>query len=115
MGFIAQYRAFAADQFNQWHFTIAALCCSLLLFAVVVCLPTWRTGRMSYVDVGWPWGLALIGALTWLLSQGDNTRVVLVSIAYIFAGSRMGFGALIMWHLGKLNKELPRYEYQKRR
>jgi steroid 5-alpha reductase family enzyme len=36
----------------------------LLLFAVVVCLPTWRTGRMSYVDIGWPWGLALIGALT---------------------------------------------------
>ena len=29
----------------------------LVLFAFVVCLPTWRTGRMSYVDIGWPWGL----------------------------------------------------------
>ena len=27
----------------------------LLLFALVVCLPIWRTGRMSYVDIGWPW------------------------------------------------------------
>jgi steroid 5-alpha reductase family enzyme len=49
------------------------------------------------------------------LSKGDDTRVALVSIAYIFAGSRMGFGALIMWNSGRLNKELPRYEYQKRR
>ena len=24
------------------------------VFAFVVCLPTWRTGRMSYVDIGWP-------------------------------------------------------------
>ena len=29
----------------------------LLLFALVVCLPTWRSGRMSYVDIGWPWGV----------------------------------------------------------
>ena len=33
----------------------------LILFAFVVCLPIWRTGRMSYVDIGWPWGLVLIG------------------------------------------------------
>ena len=26
----------------------------LLLFAGVVCLPIWRTGRMCYVDIGWP-------------------------------------------------------------
>ena len=66
----------------------------LLLFALVVCLPTWRTGRMSYVDIGWPWGLTLIGVITWLYSDGDSVRVALVSIAYIFAGSRMGLGAL---------------------
>ncbi|MCS5585637.1 MAG: hypothetical protein VB996_00795 [Pseudomonadales bacterium] len=32
----------------------------LLLFAGVVCLPVWRTGRMCYVDIGWPWGLVLL-------------------------------------------------------
>lgn len=87
----------------------------LLLFALVVCLPTWRTGRMSYVDIGWPWGLTLIGVITWLYSDGDSVRVALVSIAYIFAGSRMGLGALKMWRIGHLKTEFPRYEYQKRR
>ena len=87
----------------------------LLLFAIVVCLPIWRTGRMSYVDIGWPWGLTVIGVLTWLYGEGDSVRVAIVSIAYILAGSRMGFGALKMWKLGMLKTELPRYEYQKRR
>lgn len=87
----------------------------LLLFALVVCLPTWRTGRMSYVDIGWPWGLTLIGVITWLYSDGDSVRVALVSIAYIFAGSRMGLCALKMWRIGHLKTEFPRYEYQKRR
>ena len=85
----------------------------MLLFALVVCIPTWRTGRMSYVDIGWPWGLTVIGILTWAYSEGESIRVALVSIAYIFAGSRMGFGALKMWKMGLLKKEFPRYEYQK--
>ncbi|MFQ3246580.1 MAG: steroid 5-alpha reductase family enzyme [Arenicella sp.] len=85
----------------------------MLLFALVVCIPIWRTGRMSYVDIGWPWGLTVIGILTWVYSEGDPIRVALVSIAYIFAGSRMGLGALNMWKMGLLKKEFPRYEYQK--
>jgi len=90
-------------------------CLQLLLFALVVCLPTWRTGRMSYVDIGWPWGLTLIGIVTWLYSDGNDIRVAVVSIAYIFAGSRMGLGALTMWRSGHLKKELPRYLYQQHR
>jgi steroid 5-alpha reductase family enzyme len=85
----------------------------MLLFALVVCLPIWLTGRMSYVDIGWPWGLTLIGILTWVYSEGEPVRVALVSLAYIFAGSRMGLGALKMWKMGLLKKEFPRYEYQK--
>jgi steroid 5-alpha reductase family enzyme len=87
----------------------------ILLFALVVCIPIWRTGRMSYVDIGWPWGLVVIGIITWAFSEGDSTRVALVSIAYIFAGSRMGLGALKMWKMGLLKTEFPRYEYQKQR
>ncbi len=87
----------------------------ILLFALVVCIPIWRTGRMSYVDIGWPWGLVVIGIITWAFSEGDPTRVALVSIAYIFAGSRMGLGALKMWKMGLLKTEFPRYEYQKQR
>jgi len=87
----------------------------LLLFALVVCLPTWLTGRMSYVDIGWPWGLTLIGVLTFFLSDGNPVRVAIVSAAYVFAGTRMGLDALRMWRSGELQTELPRYEFQKRR
>lgn len=87
----------------------------LLLFALVVCLPTWKTGRMSYVDIGWPWGLVLIGILTWIYSTGDPLRVAIVATAYMFAGGRMGMGALLLLKAGELQKELPRYEYQKHR
>ena len=87
----------------------------LVLFAFVVCLPTWRTGRMSYVDIGWPWGLTLIGILTWIYGEGDSLRVAIVSIAYIFAGSRMGLGAIKLLISGHLDRELPRYKFQKKR
>ena len=87
----------------------------LLLFALVVCFPAWRTGRMSYVDIGWPWGVALIGILTWLYSEGNSIRVSSIAVIYILIGGRMGFGALKMWKVGMLYRELPRYEYQKRR
>ncbi|MDB2409865.1 DUF1295 domain-containing protein [Pseudomonadales bacterium] len=87
----------------------------LLLFALLVCLPIAMTGRMSYVDIAWPWGLVLIGVLTLFLSDGDGFKITVVSVAYIFAGARMGIGALKMWKVGFLKRELPRYEYQKRR
>lgn len=87
----------------------------LLLFALVVCLPIWKTGRMSYVDIGWPWGLVVIGALTLLFSDGYMPRVALVSAVYIFVGLRMGIGALSMWKQGLLKKEFPRYQYQRLR
>ena len=41
--------------------------------------------------------------------------MALVSMAYIFTGSRMGIGAVKMWHAGFLKRELLRYEYQKKR
>ena len=87
----------------------------LVLFSFVVCLPIWRTGRMSYVDIGWPWGLTLIGIFTWIYGDGDGLRVAIISIAYIFAGSRMGLGAIKLFLSGHLDKELPRYKFQKKR
>jgi len=84
----------------------------LLLFTFVVCIPAWRTGRMSYVDIGWPWGLVVIGALTLLMGQGDALRVAMVGGVYIFMGGRMGIFALKLWRAGALRRELPRYRYQ---
>ena len=87
----------------------------LVLFSLVVCIPIWMTGRMSYVDIGWPLGLTLIGGLTWWLSDGEPLRVAMVSVVYLFVGSRMAFGALKLWAMGRLKQEFPRYEYQKQR
>ncbi|MEM7799844.1 MAG: DUF1295 domain-containing protein [Chloroflexota bacterium] len=87
----------------------------LLLFAFVVCIPAWRTGRISYVDIGWPLGVALIGLITLLLADGYIWRKFAVSFAYLFIGLRMGIVALLMWRRGHLNRELPRYEYQRGR
>ena len=87
----------------------------LLLFFFVVHLPIKNTGRMSYVDIGWPLGVALIGLVTVLLSHGYWPRVAMIGGVYLLVGLRMGLGALHMWRLGKLQVEFPRYEYQKLR
>jgi steroid 5-alpha reductase family enzyme len=87
----------------------------LILFGLVVCLPIWKTGRMSYVDIGWPLGLVLIGILSCLFSDGYSLRSWLVGGVYICVGLRMGLGALNMWRLGMLQKEFPRYQYQRLR
>ena len=84
----------------------------VVLFLFVVCIPAWRIGRMSYVDIGWPWGLVLIGAVTWALSDGDPMRVAMVCGLYAFMGGRMGFFALKLWRAGVLERELARYRYQ---
>ena len=85
----------------------------LVLFLFVVCIPIWKTGRMSYVDIGWPWGVALIGLITYCQMNTTTLSKTLVITAYVLIGSRMGLGALKMWSMGLLKKEFPRYEYQK--
>jgi len=83
-----------------------------LLVTFVVCIPAWRTGRMSYVDIGWPWGLVVIGVVTLLMGQGESLRIAMVGGLYIFMGGRMGIFAVKLWRAGALRRELPRYQYQ---
>ncbi len=85
----------------------------LVLFTLVVCIPIWKTERLSYVDIGWPWGLAIIGLVTILFSKGYQWRVWAIGGAYLFVGLRMGLAALMYWRKGYLQKELPRYQYQR--
>tara|TARA_B100000575_G_scaffold203459_1_gene165087 strand:+ start:898 stop:1827 length:930 start_codon:yes stop_codon:yes gene_type:complete len=85
----------------------------LILFLLVVCIPIWRTGRMSYVDIAWPLGVALIGIITMILSKNLNPKIILMSSAYMIIGFRMGIGILNMFRLGLLKKEFSRYQYQK--
>jgi steroid 5-alpha reductase family enzyme len=85
------------------------------LFILVACWPALTTGRLSYVDIAWPWGLVLIGAITYTFSDGNGLRVTMISLVYAFVGVRMGLGALRMWHLGYFKTEFPRYQYQRLR
>ena len=84
-----------------------------ILFTLVVCIPIWRTGRLSYVDIGWPWGLVLLSLISFIFSDGYWLRSFLVSLVIMLIGLRMGLGALKMWRLGMLDREFPRYEYQR--
>ena len=87
----------------------------VLLFISVVCIPAYFTKRMSYVDIGWPWGLVLIGVLVLVLGEGYWLRKYIVSGMYLFAGLRMGIGSLILLKKGHLDTELSRYKYQRKR
>ncbi|AWF83432.1 hypothetical protein BTJ40_10975 [Microbulbifer sp. A4B17] len=87
----------------------------LVLFTFVVCVPAWKTERMSYVDIGWPMGLAVIGVLTLMYTDGYWLRKAIVSAVYLFVGLRMGIAAISLWKNGHLNREFPRYEYQRLR
>ena len=84
-----------------------------ILFTLVVCIPIWKTGRMSYVDIGWPWGLVLLGLISFVFSDGHWLRSLIISLVVILIGLRMGLGALKFWQQGFLEKEFPRYQYQR--
>ena len=68
-----------------------------LVFLLTAHLPCLLTGRMSYVDIAWPWGLLTIGLLP-LLSPPpvSSTRTYLVMAAYLLAGFRMALGKLVI-------------------
>lgn len=85
----------------------------VLLFLFVVQIPAYRTGRMSYVDIGWPLGLALIGGLVLLLGDGAAVKKYAIGGVYLFMGLRMGLTALVWLYRGAFATELPRYKFQR--
>lgn len=87
----------------------------MALFVLVACVPFLRTGRMSYVDIAWPFGVALIGVQILVFADGDVVRTLTVGTVYLFIGLRMGIGALVMAKTtGVIFKtEFPRYQYRR--
>ena len=65
----------------------------IIIFTVTAHVPALFTGRMSYVDIAWPWGLMAIGLLP-LFSPPEvfTPRTYLVMAAFILAGGRMALG-----------------------
>jgi steroid 5-alpha reductase family enzyme len=85
------------------------------LFVAVACIPFLRTGRMSFVDIAWPFGVAAIGLQILLIGDGDLVRKSLVGGIYLMIGLRMGFGALTMAKATGVivETEFPRYIYRR--
>jgi steroid 5-alpha reductase family enzyme len=88
----------------------------LIVFILTANIPAIITGRMSYVDIAWPWGLVTIGLIPFLSDVQENgLRANFVMAAYLVAGLRMGLGSAEMFFSGHLQQEFPRYLYLKRR
>jgi steroid 5-alpha reductase family enzyme len=87
----------------------------LLLFIFVACIPFIKTKRVSYVDIAWPFGVALIGFQIIMFTEGDLLRRLIVGGIYLFIGLRMGLGALVFAKkTGVIFKtEFPRYQYRR--
>ncbi len=87
----------------------------MVLFILVACIPYLKTGRMSYVDIAWPFGVALIGVQIIVMGDGDLLRRLVTGAVYLMIGLRMGIGALTMARkTGVIFKtEFPRYDYRK--
>lgn len=96
-------------------FTIGNLVVQAVLFLLICIIPALKTGRMSYVDVAWPLGLFFIGVQVLFFSDELTLRSYTIAGLYLFAGGRMSAMAFIGLKLGYLNKELPRYQYQRLR
>ena len=98
---------------NFQKFLLINLISQIFIFLFIVCIPAYFTYRMSYVDIAWPFGLIAIGIISFFYGNGYFLKKSIISMLYIIAGLRMGIGALILLKKGYLNKELPRYSYQR--
>jgi len=109
--FLVFYIFFHIENFQ--NFLLINLISQILIFLFIVCIPAYFTERMSYVDIAWPFGLIAIGIISFFYGNGYLLKKSIISMLYIIAGLRMGIGALILLKKGYLNKELPRYSYQR--
>lgn len=88
-----------------------------ILFTVVACVPFLRTGRVSYVDIAWPFGVAVVGGVILTMGTGHPVRMTVVGAVYLLIGLRMGIAALVMAKtVGVIvQTEFPRYVYRRMR
>jgi steroid 5-alpha reductase family enzyme len=90
--------------------------CQLALFIVVVQIPLALTGIMAYVDIGWPFGLIVLGANGLLYGHGWYVRRYAVSLCMIAHGARMLIGALVLFFPYTFRDgDLSRYRYARHR
>lgn len=87
-------------------FALGNLLAQAVLFTVVAAVPAYRTGRMSYVDIAWPWGLVAIGLQIPVYASDYGPAAVVLTAAYLAIGLRMGLpGAVYLARHGRLKGE----------
>ncbi|KZZ57112.1 hypothetical protein A3762_10350 [Oleiphilus sp. HI0125] len=103
------------SQSNLYDMLVSNAIAQGVLFFCVVVIPFLITRRMSFVDIAWPFGVALIGAHILMMGDADPVRQTVVGAVYLFIGLRMGLGALTMAKTtGVIFKyEFPRYDYRR--
>lgn len=90
----------------------------LLLFVLTVQIPCYLTGKMWYVDIGWPTGLTMIGLNCVAMGDGLPLRKYLVCGCMVLHGGRMCVGAVALfgshskWTF-RLPEDLSRYRFAK--
>jgi steroid 5-alpha reductase family enzyme len=95
-------------------FAIGNLATQAILFTALAAIPAYRTGKMSYVDIAWPWGLAAIGLQVPVYCASVGPAALGVSAVYLAIGLRMGVaGAVYLKRRGPLKAEFHRYRYQR--
>jgi hypothetical protein len=87
--------------------------CQLVVFTLVVQIPTFVTGKMSYVDIGWPMGLVVLAANLMLYGPASLERRLVVGVPLMLHGGRMFLGALAMFFPYVFKEDLSRYQYAK--
>jgi steroid 5-alpha reductase family enzyme len=95
-------------------FAIGNLAVQAVLFTTIAAIPAHRTGKMSYVDIAWPWGLVAIGLQVTIYAPRFGPAVVAISAAYLAVGLRMGLPGLVyIVRFRSLGFEFHRYRYQR--
>lgn len=94
-------------------FAINNLAVQMGIFLLLACIPAYRTGKMYFVDVAWPWGLFAIGVQVLLFGSEASASRYFIGGMYILVGLRMGLMGLMLLRHGTLKRDLPRYQFQR--
>ncbi|CAM9163435.1 unnamed protein product, partial [Ectocarpus fasciculatus] len=91
-------------------------CCQFFIFITVVQIPLAITGKMAYVDIGWPCGLVALGCNGLWWGRGWSVRRFISCGCMILHGARMFIGALVMFYPYTFKDgDLSRYQFAKHR
>jgi len=87
------------------------------LFLIVVQIPLLISGKMLYVDIGWPCGLVILGSHAFY-GDGYWLRRYLVGGCFMLHGLRMAVGSILLFGAQsgftyRFTQDLPRYQYAK--